>query len=202
METSISVVQPAGSVASPTHRCTSPSCRRCRRKHASIPVIAPDHSEWVVEVTFDDDANAVGLNVQLRETLREIGQPHPILTVRLLQSLPVGAYVDFARSRLVSGPFGPVSEEWSEAVRNGVRRPGRRGTPDLDYARIADAYVKATNAGETKQAIAERLGMTSQQLTNQLITARQRGLLNKPGRGSNNHELTHKALATLKKATP
>lgn len=167
-----------------------------------MPVIPPSHSEWIVEVAFDHDANAVGINVRLREELRSIGQPHPILTVRLLQSLPIGACVDFARTRLVSGRFGPISEEWSEAVRNGVRRPGRRGTADIEYARIADAYVTGITSGEAKQAIAERLGMSVQQLSNQLAEARRRGLLNRPGRGSTNHELTQEALTILKEAAP
>ena len=94
------------------------------------------------------------------------------------------------------------------------RRRGRRGRPDLFYARLARAYVARVRAESEKPvrdlaadaALARRLGLSPRDLTPALVqdalnTARERNLLTKPPKpGYAGGELTPRALAVLKQA--
>jgi hypothetical protein len=97
-----------------------------------------------------------------------------------------------------SVPWLPL---FSEQALEAPRRVGRRGRPDLYYARLAAAYVSAVESGNPRPvaAVAEQLGdgYSSAYVRDALHRARERGLLIRPPRGRAGGRLTNKALAML-----
>jgi hypothetical protein len=82
------------------------------------------------------------------------------------------------------------------------KRPGRAGRTDLDYARVAAAYVAALDDPAPVQKVAAQLHLSPSSVRDLLHEARshRRGLLTKLKRGKAGGALTPKALQLLKEA--
>ncbi|MGH9380853.1 MAG: hypothetical protein ACRD2Z_09610, partial [Thermoanaerobaculia bacterium] len=78
-------------------------------------------------------------------------------------------------------------------------RRGPKGWPDEDYARLADAYLKACESGSRSPVadVAAERGMTADALRQALHRARRRGLLTRQTTGRAGGELTPRARALL-----
>jgi hypothetical protein len=77
------------------------------------------------------------------------------------------------------------------------KRPGRVGRDDVEYARVAAAYVAALGSRAPVRRVAEKLGLLPETVRDLLHEARRRGLLTKLGRGKAGGTLTEKALNLL-----
>jgi hypothetical protein len=82
------------------------------------------------------------------------------------------------------------------------KRPGRAGRTDLDYARVAAAYVAALDDPAPVRKVAEQLHLSPSSVRDLLHEARshRRGLLTTLKRGKAGGALTPKALQLLKEA--
>jgi hypothetical protein len=118
---------------------------------------------------------------------RDHTDPEP-LTAVILRRIPFGALAAVARSRL-SGEIQawqsigvPSDPELIEAAE--PKRPGRRGHPDLVYARLAVAYQAWLATGQPITTLAEQQQLSVQGLRTRVAEARRRGFLTPapPGR--------------------
>lgn len=78
-----------------------------------------------------------------------------------------------------------------------VPRVGRRGRSDLYYAQIARTYVGALESPRPLETVAKTWGLSVAQARERVRAARQRDLLDRPGRGPAGGDLTEKALRIL-----
>ena len=83
------------------------------------------------------------------------------------------------------------------------RRPGRKGHPDIYYARYALAYVRAYRDPATSHkpnaVVGKRKNESTQFVSDTIVKARRRGLLtDPPGPGQPGGELTEKAIKLLR----
>jgi hypothetical protein len=77
-------------------------------------------------------------------------------------------------------------------------RPGRRGRPDIEYARLARLYLDFCHKSTTPMKdMAAHQGYTEHALRNLLYEARHRGLLTDAPKGRYGGELTDKAVHLL-----
>lgn len=176
-------------------------CPWCERDYAEVTIVSPRFPDWVVKLSYDEDANPIGCVISLQDDLVALSDRHPVLSRRQNPLLQFGAYVDFGRvwlRELTAHPGASSTKTfWQDAFAFGRRQPNRKRGPDSDYVVIAQAYILSTREGRSKREVAERFGLTESQLNNKLTTARDKGLLNRPGRGSTNNQLTAKGLAVL-----
>lgn len=77
------------------------------------------------------------------------------------------------------------------------RRPGRAGRPDIEYARIADLYVRALATPRPVVTLSRELHLSQSQVRNLLHAARRRGLLTAAPAGRPGGQLTEKARQLL-----
>jgi hypothetical protein len=137
----------------------------------------------------------------------------PNVTARLIRDYPIGAVDSAARSQMAwwwreydrSRP--DAARTWHpipSGVLNDIdiRRPGRRGRPDLEYAEIARDYISVLHEAKPMKVLSDKLHLSASQVRNLLYEARRRGLLTKAPRGSAGGALTEKALALLKDSSP
>ena len=79
-----------------------------------------------------------------------------------------------------------------------IRRTGRRGTPDITYARIAARYVdKLTSEARPIEALANDLSISVSQARTQVFKAREKGFLTSRGQGKAGGVLTPRAIELL-----
>lgn len=88
----------------------------------------------------------------------------------------------------------PEAERLMEVVRAvggtfGVR-PGRRGRPDEEYARLAAAYVRLLGESKPVEALAEQEHLSQSQVRNLLSEAKRRKIITRPGQGRAGGQLT------------
>jgi hypothetical protein len=81
------------------------------------------------------------------------------------------------------------------------RRPGRRGRDDVEYAAVADVYIKHVrlNSSAPVERAAEELNYSTSTVRALLNKARNRGLLTRAGPGRAGGDLTEKAKRLLAK---
>jgi hypothetical protein len=91
------------------------------------------------------------------------------------------------------------SKSMAEAVGAFGQRPGRRGRPDVEYARLAALYVALHEEGNPApvEALAESLHLSPAQVRNLLYEARRRNLRTKSAPGRAGGTLTDPALRLL-----
>ena len=138
------------------------------------------------------------------------------LTARILRDFPYGSVDSAARAHMAwwwreydeSRPdaarqVAPIPKKALEAI--DIRRPGRRGRPDLEYADLAREYVElvASEPAKPLEALAERRYLSPSQVRNLLYESRRRGILTAAPPGRPGGMLTAKAMKLLgKKSSP
>jgi hypothetical protein len=156
-----------------------------------------------IRVEYDD-------NLILRSVAVTSPDNGSVLTARLLREIPFGAVDAVARAHMAwwwhefdkgrteaARTAYPLLDESIEAI--DVRRPGRRGRPDIEYAELALDYVKWLDAPDSGslEIFAKSKFLSVSQIRNLLYEARQRDLLSKAPPGKPGGMLTNKALALL-----
>lgn len=123
-------------------------------------------------------------------------------TARPSWSLLIDTARELVRKAGQGDETGTVTRfEWIEG-KPLKRQPGRRKRPDLDYARVAAAYVVALRRG-SRSPVADVAAAMREQRTyvrDLLKVARDRDLLTQPSSGRAGGDLTEKAKALLAKA--
>jgi hypothetical protein len=157
---------------------------------------------------YDDDLN-------LKSVAVSASDESPGITARMLRKFPFGAVDASARTHMArwwraydeirpeaARSASPISKKSMDAI--DIRRPGRRGRPDIEYAELARDYVRIVatpGVSPLKRLKAERQFLSESQLRNLLYEARRRGLLtDPPQKGKAGGDLTHKALSLLEQA--
>lgn len=136
-------------------------------------------------------------------------EPGPVLDATTIRALPIGEMARVARMAIAEAAAGGAEnlrrsglgapEPWDSVVERfrAVRRPGRAGRPDRDYAALAQRYVELITAAATVGDLADEMNLSESTVRNQLVEARKRGLLTAPPRGRAGGELTERARALL-----
>jgi len=150
------------------------------------------------------------------EVIDQNGQPViASLAFVPIDKVPLGGLT----ARTARPPFGPIYAaarvlvrkegvddltgtvaRWGYVARKPLKRqPGRRRRPDVDYARVAAAYVTACARGSRKpvQEVADSMGEGRDYIRDMLAEARRRELLTSPPPGRPGGRLTAKAEALL-----
>ena len=137
------------------------------------------------------------------------------LTAQFLRALPLGQAIAAARAAISAKAVGAIEtfeavnaalhqpvEPGASVVRlaEGIhqsKRPGRRGRPDVELARLAARYVELLATGPGVPRLAKERLFTEAYVRALLGRARTRGLLTKAPPGRPGGALTDKALALL-----
>jgi hypothetical protein len=126
--------------------------------------------------------------------------PPETLTTAMIRSIRLDRLYEMVRHAVSnSRPHGiDLDVDLTEFARN--RRPGRRGRPDVFYARLAAEYVDLLSASSTPtKDLAERHNYSATSVRDFLNQARTRGLLTRSQQGRAGGELTEAALKLLSK---
>jgi hypothetical protein len=166
------------------------------------------------DVTVYAVTDGLGVRWKLRLVTGGTGDPFAVDSVevhsrdgqpvgrRLLARLGLGR-VHRALDRARSDPAAAavLGERWGAVV---APKPGRRGRPDLHYARAALDYVEALEAAPRAPVryLIEQAGghMTADEIKARVRRARERGLLTKATKGRAGGRLTSKARKLLREA--
>jgi hypothetical protein len=189
-----------------------------RASWAWVEVPLGDEESWWVAALFtrrEDRAAIVELRVFPGEdrddpdAAPEIGEwsrtangltdlPPGGITARLLRDISVSDLEQTLQEALHESSTHPVLRAIARDVDAHSERPGRRGRPDLHYARWAARYVDALRHSSTPNAhLADEAGLRPEQVRDAIHEARARGLLTKTGRGRAGGQLTTKAVNLL-----
>jgi hypothetical protein len=155
----------------------------------------PGNPEYAVVGHFlirDQGPQLIGLQF---DPWSKASWPPPMLTTAMYRRAPIDRLYELVRfcvaqSRPIFGFNFDV--DLHEFARN--RRPGRKGRPDIFYARLAAQYVDIcrTSSTPTKDLALTR-NFSSSSTRDLLNQARSRGLLTRPPKGLSGGELTKKA---------
>ena len=150
-------------------------------------VVAGDNDSILTE---PDSTHALGLETSGPAESEEI-------TSTLLRKVPIGRLIRLAQQGL---PAEIAELPWREWVSIDPSRPGRPGRPDIDYAQMAEMYVRVRHERVPKptEHLAEQVYLSPSQVRNILGQARKRGLLTPAPRGKAGGELTELAIEILK----
>ena len=124
--------------------------------------------------------------------------PPPLLTVATIRSAPVEQLYEQMRGFMdISQSIGfNFDIDLGEFARN--PRPGRRGRPDVFYARLASEYVELLRTSSTPtKDLSEMHNYSATSMRDFLNQARAHGLLTRPQRGQAGGQLTEDALKLL-----
>lgn len=129
----------------------------------------------------------------------------PPLTVRALRDLPIGeaarAAQRFANGKIKGDQVFHDPSEFTDLIgRFDIKRPGRAGRSDVEYARLALLYVDLLDHPTPAKELARREYLSPSQVRNLLVVARRRHLLTDPPVGRAGGELTDKARRLLAQA--
>jgi hypothetical protein len=170
------------------------------------PYAVARHAEYPgvqAHLEYDQELNLRGAKLESLEN-------GPNLTARFLRSFPFGAVDKAARAHMAwwwreydkgrseaARTAYPIPSNSMEAI--DIRRPGRRGRPDLEYAELALDYVKWLDTPDSGSLdkFAKTKFLSASQIRNLLYEARRRGLLTEAPAGRSGGMLTNKALALL-----
>jgi hypothetical protein len=186
-------------------------------------------ASWLWDVErgrFADEASPstlrVDIDVRLEGGVRALRLDGGAVTItaRLLRLLPLGAMEVDARRAFVEAYsdladfLGALSDDLGmgdvvaalqpalDAFGDGwsPKRSGRRGRPDVDYARAAARYVElvAALAEQPTVELADELALSPTQARSVLAQARARGLLTEAPKGRAGGRLTPKAVELLR----
>ena len=141
-------------------------------------------------ITERDSTHSLGLETSGPAETEEI-------TSALLRKVPIERLIRLAQQGL---PAEIAELPWREWVSIDPSRPGRPGRPDIEYAQIAETYVRIWLSGVPKptEHLAEQVYLSPRQVRNVLGQARKRGLLTPAPRGKAGGELTDLAIEILK----
>lgn len=124
------------------------------------------------------------------------------LTARLVQRIRFGELNELMRRELEShrSRERPRASRFGFDLEQATRRPGRKGRPDLDFARIAARYADKVRKGSSRPNVelAEELGLTPQQVRDRIHEARVRDLLTDVRQGAVGGDLTTEAKQLLR----
>jgi hypothetical protein len=167
--------------------------------HAKYPGLS-------IRVEYDGDLNLKAITVMS-------SSDGPQLGARLLRDFPYGAIDAASRARMAGWwraydrqrpkSSTRISRKSLDAV--DMRRTGRRGRPDREYAEIAYEYVQLAGDSDVSKPLkelAERRIISDSQLRNLLHEARRRKLLTKAPTGKAGGTLTNKARSLLGQDEP
>jgi hypothetical protein len=120
-----------------------------------------------------------------------------VITATLLRKVPIERLVRLAQQGL---PTKIAELPWREWASIDPSRPGRPGRSDIEYAQMAEMYVRIWDSGvpNTTEHLAEQVSLSPTQVRNILGQARKRGLLTPAPRGKAGGELTDLAIEMLK----
>lgn len=172
----------------------------------------PDGPENVAAVALTDELAARmplmpsegAVQIRSVELRRRDGQP---LSRRALGRMGLGT-VHRALAQVLASPIARahLGQPWTVELPRG---PGRRGTPDLEYARWAAVYAAAVEQAPTRPVhhmidtgmidhlVADPSHVTNAEVRARLRRARERGLLTSAAAGVAGGELTDKAKTLL-----
>ena len=134
------------------------------------------------------------------------------LTARLLRKVRIGGHVQHFTKSLKDSIFGwerikwqrwpPVRAGFVPPVDRNIRRLGRKGKPDLFYAKIAKVYVSWLQSGSRKpvEKIAEARNLDSKRVRAMIHQARKRNLLTLGRQGRPGGSLTDRCREVLGKS--
>lgn len=126
--------------------------------------------------------------------------PPKMLTAAMVRSAPLDRLYELVRFSVSNSQSHNLDfdVDLREFARN--RRPGRRGRPDVFYARLAAEYVELLSASSTPtKDLAEKHDYSATSMRDYLNQARVRGLLTRSQQGRAGGELTEGALKLLSK---
>jgi hypothetical protein len=129
--------------------------------------------------------------------------PRGGLTARLVRTARFDDVNTFIRSALDElRRRGFALEPWKGVVAAAPpapKRAGRRGLPDVEYAKVAAAYVARIGQRNPVEEVAREMHYSHQRIREMLRTARRRGLLtDPPRRGRAGGDLTDRARRLLR----
>lgn len=158
----------------------------------------PDHPEWAVMAWFEVDEQDEVILVDLSVHSAGLFPPKGGLTVDVWRSVRTLTLHTKVRGWL-SMPLGVSPLPAMSRDKAGrLRRPGRRGRPDKDYAEIAAEYVEAmANSEAPVKHLAAKLNYGEQTIRALLHEARERDLLTDASKGKAGGQLTEKARRML-----
>lgn len=87
-------------------------------------------------------------------------------------------------------------QQWGDDF-SASARPGRKGRPPVEYARVAQRYVQLLNDPKPLESLRAELGLSASQVRNVLYKARHDDLLTRAPKGRAGGELTQKAIDLL-----
>jgi hypothetical protein len=164
-----------------------------------VTIRDPKFPDWQFRIFVASDGGVVTFNIApVGEVIKwSLNDPdRPVLTARILGSLPLGLYARAAHEACTDWqgqrwtPFTTIVD---------LKRPGPRGRPDVEYAHMAALYVELLGSPAPLKELAAKSIYSSSQIRSFLSEARRRKLLTRSPRGVAGGELTAKAVALLEK---
>lgn len=132
----------------------------------------------------------------LDEAQYELAQAEGMLSI-----VEDGAVTHRIPLREDAGPGSALAEQARQRLEalahEGVRRPGRRGRPEVEYAQLAAAYVANLHHPAPVARVARDANLSVSQVRALLVAARRHKLLTPSPPGRAGGELTPKALQLL-----
>lgn len=175
-----------------------------------ITCIISDFPDWLIRLDLTMSGVVSAFSIEPKVPIPELLEQTGGVTARLLRRVPMGELATKARLFAFAQMDSVAGVETNTArkaeyrkLRARVaspRRPGRRGKPDIEYARLAEAYVHRLGEPTPLASLAEALSYSESQVRNLLYTARSKGLLTQAPKGRAGGELTSKAKRLLKEA--
>lgn len=175
------------------------------RRPPFVLAVHESEPEVTARIDYDQALNA-------RRITLDAGTDGPPLTRRLMRDYPIGAIDTAARTHMARW-WREFDSGRSEAARSAypvspsavaidMRRPGRRGRPDVFYAELAAEYVAWLESpdDQTLTEFAQTRFVSESQMRNLLHEARYRKLLSKSPPGKAGGHLTERAIALLVEA--
>jgi hypothetical protein len=153
----------------------------------------PNHPDWAYRATFEVGRFKLQL-IKLTFFPATMSRPVGGLTTSVLRNVSLEYLYEMARQVLALPPeVGPALEIQLDAASR-VRRSGRQGRSDTEYAQLAAKYVEEVGRGPKPiPRLSERLHVGESSLRGMLNVARGRKLLTDAPPGQAGGELTQKA---------
>lgn len=174
-----------------------------RRLLPEVTVMDPVFPQWLLFVLVDFDGAVVSFRVRPR-----LGMDDARLSARTLKQFPLHLYARAAHESTTGlmRQWAPDPEAEPAAAAEfavldrqlDLKRPGRAGRPDIEYAQVAARYIARLGSGTPLKDLARELHYSESQVRSLLNEARRKELLTKAPPGTAGGSLTEKAEQLLR----